>query len=87
MLQTFSKIKINNIISKVYGRRNYVIYTYDNTATLYGWGQADREGILCTSFKNINKHNIHWFKFTYKKDALEVLAALAQSGYDIQYGS
>jgi hypothetical protein len=87
MLQTILKIKFNNIISKVYGRRNYVIYTYDSTATLYGWGQARREGILCTSFKNIKEHHTHWFEFTYKKDAFEVLTALAQSGYDIQYGS
>ena len=88
MLEAILRIKINDIVSKNYGRRNYVIYTYDNTATLYGWGQAKRRDILCsTTFKDIKEHHIHWFEFTYKKDAQEALIALAQSGYDVRHGN
>jgi hypothetical protein len=88
MLESILKIKINDIVSKNYGRRNYVIYTYDNTATLYGWGQAKRKGILdATSLKDIKEHHIYWFEFTYKEDAQKALIALAQSGYDARYGN
>ena len=87
MLESILRIKINDIVSKNYGRRNYVIYTYDNTATLYGWGQAKRRGILGATLKDIKEHHIHWFEFTYKKDAQDTLVALAQSGYDARYGN
>lgn len=88
MLEAVLAIKVNDIVSKNYGRRNYVIYTYDNTATLYGWGQAKRKGILrATMLKDIKNHHIHWFEFTYKEDALKALVALAQCGYDARYGS
>lgn len=44
MLETILRIKVNDIVSKNYGRRNYVIRTYDNTATLYGWGTGKAVG-------------------------------------------
>ena len=88
MLETILRIKVNDIVSKNYGRRNYVIRTYDNTATLYGWGQAKRLGIVGpTRLADIKNHKIHWFEYTYKKDAMDALVALAQAGYDAKYGN
>lgn len=86
MLESILSIKTDEMVSKVYGRRNYVIYLCDNSATLYGWGQAKRRGILSATFKYIKKHKVHWFEYTYKKDALKMLTALAQSGYNARMG-
>lgn len=69
---------------KVIGRRNWVIKTKDNTATLYGWGQAKREGVLCERLVTIAKHNINWFEYTYKKDALSALDTLKEHGYKVK---
>ena len=86
MLESILSIKTDDMISKVYGRRNYVVYLRDITATLYGWGQAKRKGILSATFKHIKEHKIHWFEYTYKKDALKMMTALAQSGYNVRMG-
>ena len=87
MLDSILSIKIDEMTSKVCGRRNYVIYLCDNSATLYGWGQAKRRGILrATTLSYIKKHKVHWLEYTYKKDALEMLNALAQYGYHTRMG-
>ena len=71
-------------ISKVFGRRNWVIRTYDNTATLYGFGQAKKFHLLCERIDNIAKHHITWLEYTYKADALKALTELAVKGYKTQ---
>ena len=86
MLESILSIKTDDMVSKVCGRRNYVIYLCNNTATLYGWGQAKRSGILSATFKYIKEHKVHWFEYTYKKDALKMMTALAQSGYNVRMG-
>jgi hypothetical protein len=86
MLESILSIKVDEMVSKVRGRRNYVIYLCDNSATLYGWGQAKRRGILGATLSYIKKHKVHWLEYTYKKDALEMLNALAQQGYRTRMG-
>ena len=82
----FNYIKKDNIEvkEKVIGRRNWVIYTWKNYATLYGWGIAKRHHILSATFKTIKENNLNWIAFTYKKDALEALQKLEQMGYKVE---
>lgn len=86
MLSSILSIKIDEMTSKVCGRRNYVIYLCDNSATLYGWGQAKRHGILSATLGYIKRHKVHWLEYTYKKDALKMLDTLAQYGYHTYMG-
>lgn len=86
MLESILSIKVDEMTSKVCGRRNYVIYLCDNSATLYGWGQAMRLGILSATLGYIKEHKVHWLKYTYKKDALEMLNTLARYGYHTRMG-
>lgn len=73
--------EIENIQSKVIGRRNWVIKTVDNMAYLMSWGYADRHSAFVNTINFIGTHNIHWFTFTYKKDAFEALKELEKIGY------
>lgn len=79
--------QIQNIKSKVIGRRNWVIKTIDNTAYLMAWGWANRHSAFVNTLDFICAHNIHWINFTYKKDAFEALKELEKIGYKIEIKS
>lgn len=67
--------------SKVYGRRNYIIVTYDKSFYKLGFGQAKRLRLTNWYLKTIAEHNIHFFEFTYKKDCESCAEALTENGY------
>lgn len=73
------------IISKLDGRRNWVIRVETNSnneriISYHGsYGEARRWGYLSCMLRELGIRKIRWYKFTYKKDykaALELLLAI-----------
>ena len=81
-LGALGNILLGEEISKVEGRRNYVIYisSASKIAIFMGYGTACNNGYMSATLKDISAFGITWAIFTYKKDALKVLSALAEQG-------
>lgn len=77
----------NTLGSKVEGRRNWAIRIekHDNVNVAYvgGYGRMARRNLLGEYIRIINKYQIRWFEYTYKKDFKTVVKALEDSGYVI----
>ena len=79
----------NTCGSKVEGKRNWMVQirTTDNLKVAYvgTHGQMTRRGFNCEMIEDIVKYSIRWFFFTYKKDLLNTLKTLEESGYSVQW--
>lgn len=73
--------------SKVEGRRNWAIRIEKHgdrkIARVGGYGQMRRRNLLCEYVRIINKYQIRWFEYTYKKDFKVAVEALENAGYVI----
>lgn len=87
ILKAIQLIKESEINSKVVGRRNWVIITRNNYATLWGWGVAKRRNLLSARMSEVAEYNISWFEYTYKADALKMLNTLKGIGYTTNIGN
>lgn len=65
--------------SKVNGRRNYVIKTYDNKVFAGNQGHFPN-CFYSETIGNMAEHGILWMWFTYKKDMMETLKYLEEEG-------
>lgn len=79
--------RASNLISKVEGRRNWVIHTamIGNTPQIIfagGMGEADRRGIFIVSLAEMGEKQYRWYYFTYKKDYLAAKKALIDLGFE-----
>lgn len=75
------------VVSKVEGRRNWVIHTamIDNTPQIVfagGMGEADRRRIFVVPLAEMGKKQYRWYYFTYKKDYLAAKKALIDFGFE-----
>ena len=78
--------KINDIMSILPGKRNWVIRigVYDGEKTIdYSgtFGNAAKKGYMGAMVKTIIDYKIRWFEYTYKKDFLTALSLLKNLGY------
>lgn len=76
------------IISKVDGRRNWVIRVENRDGKRVitykgGYGEAVRWGEMSCLLREIGEKKIRWYTFTYKKDYIEALKTL--DNLDIKY--
>lgn len=88
MKMTNEMTAINNILagrmmSKVEGRKNYVVYInkHFKTAFVGGIGAMKNRGFTGAYLSDIRTFGLSWSYFTYKKDALELVKALEEEGY------
>lgn len=72
-------------ISKLYGRRNYVIRMEmkDNKALVGGFGVMQRRGLMGEYLTYMAKHGTTWAEFTYKKDFMAAINALEKNGFNV----
>ena len=79
-------IAINDLCSKVEGRRNWVIRFEKNYTGKYhilykgAFGIAYDRGLLTEYLTYLAEHKTKWIYFTYKKDYLKALEALKNLG-------
>ena len=75
-------VKMNNIGSKVNGRRNYFIRTEIIDGKFYvfgcGMGEAVDRGITKCYLREIEEYHIRMYEFTYKKDFTKTLQILKE---------
>ena len=83
--------KLNSVIK---GNRNWVIrkesYVCEdgsiwNHAYISKFGEMKRTGLFNERLKDICKHNIRWYYFTYKKDFLKAVKTLEENGYVVRW--
>ena len=72
-------------ISKLYGRKNYVIRMEmnDKEALIGNYGVMQRRGLMSELLVYMARHGTTWAEFTYKKDFIAAVNALAESGFKI----
>lgn len=75
--------QLGTMTSKVEGRRNWAISTFDDKAYVGGFGQLKRAGLLRCLLIDIAEHGILFREFTYKKDWQEAVEKLKAAGYKI----
>ena len=80
----------NKIVSKLQGRKNYIIRTEINCLgkpVAYVGTQKDmrRWGMLSAMLKDMATYHIRWYEFTYKKDVLTMLDVLREQDYRIEW--
>ena len=81
-------IAIDDLCSKVEGRRNWVIRFEKNYAGKYhilykgAFGIACNRGLLEEYLMYMAEHKTKWIYFTYKKDYLKALEALKALGIE-----
>lgn len=70
-------------ISKVYGRRNYVIRMEMADKKMYagGMGVMSRCGKMSAYILYMREHGTTWAEFTYKKDFLAAVSAMEALGF------
>ena len=88
MEATFSAIILaesGRAISKLYGRRNYVIRMEmkDKKALVGGYGVMKRRGFMSEYLTFMAQHGTTWAEFTYKKDFATAINALKENGFQI----
>lgn len=71
------------IESKIYGRKNYVVRTYDKTAQCGYVGHFHKLSFV--AFSSDGDHGLTWRYFTYKKDLLEALKQYKALRYEIEW--
>ena len=80
--------KVNNLCSKVEGRRNWIIRTELNSngemKIVYkgGYGEGRRRNVDSEYLWYMAKYNVSWVYFTYKKDYIKALEYLADLGIE-----
>lgn len=72
-------------ISKLYGRRNYVIRMEmnDKEALIGGYGVMRRRGLMSEYLIYMAQHGTTWAEFTYKKDFVTAINALEKNGFKV----
>lgn len=79
----------NTLGSKVKGRRNWAIRIENHDgkkiAWVGGYGQMRRRNLLGEYIRIINKYQIRWFEYTYKKDFKVAVKALEDARYTIYH--
>ena len=80
-IDIYALIESGKIISKVNGRRNYVIRLEmkDKYAFVGGFGQMSRRGLMSEFLSYISKHGTTWAEYTYKKDFLKAIEILKEN--------
>lgn len=76
--------QLGQVSSKVTGRRNWEIKTYDDMAYCGGFGQMVRNGLLGWHYlREMAEHGITFRAFTYKKDFQAAIEQYKKAGYKI----
>jgi hypothetical protein len=88
-LSALAWITAGEKLSKVIGRKNYVIYIVDSRqgskyAVAMSRGEAEKRGALGASLSSIAAQGKTWINFTYKKDWLAMVDALGQDSYEMR---
>ena len=86
-INTLVLTEAGRLISKIDGRRNYVIRweTKDNIAYAGGMGVMRCRGLMGEYIAYMSNHGTTWAEFTYKKDFKAALKALEEKQIEIYY--
>ena len=73
------------VISKLYGRRNYIIRMEinDKEAIIGNFGVMQRRGLMSEYLVYMAQHGTTWAEFTYKKDFIAAIDMLEKNGFKI----
>lgn len=79
--------KSGEAISKVRGRRNYVVRMEmkDKLAYVGGMGAMKRHNLMSEYLVYMAKHGTCWAEYTYKKDFMAAVNALETNGFTIRW--
>ena len=75
-LLAINNIQLDNECSKVSGRENYIIHICDGKVDFYGTKRQFLDSPFCGWVLLKEAYRYNTFKFTYKKDWLEMLKKL-----------
>lgn len=73
------------VISKLYGRRNYIIRMEinDKKALIGSFGVMQRCGLMSEYLVYMAQHGTTWAEFTYKRDFVTAINTLEKNGFKI----
>ena len=82
-INTLVLTETGRAISKVHGRRNYIIRMEMADKRMYagGMGVMSRCGKMSAYILYMLEHDVTWAEFTYKKDFLAAVSAMEALGF------